>query len=163
MCGLGMGRARGGAPPGGGGRSGVKGEVARMLVRGRREGIRLLRRQWRSMWEVRRVGLGYPCHDGRLGRRYGWDVTTVVGTVCIPIDEGDHIAVSVSNSSLCVGLGDSVENPHPPHTRTRDSPSGSTQSSKRPRESPAKKIDSCRLKGRIEESSNRAEQVRMVS
>lgn len=61
----------------------------------------------------------YPCHGGwLLLRRYRWDVTTVVGTVRIPIDEGDHKAVSnnFNSSSLCVGLGDSVENPHPPHS-----------------------------------------------
>jgi hypothetical protein len=57
------------------------------------------------MWEVGRVGLRHPSHGGRLLRRYRWDVTTVQGTVFIPIDEGDHIAVS---NSVPVFVSDSA-------------------------------------------------------
>jgi hypothetical protein len=54
----------------------------------------------------------------------------VAGTVCIPIDVGDHIAMCSNASGLvCVGLGDSVErirfSTHP-HQRLKTAPPGST-------------------------------------
>jgi hypothetical protein len=70
MCGFGVRRTGRRVSAGGGRRPGMKGEIARMLVRGRGKGARLMRVQWWPRRDLGRVGLRHPCHSARLIRGY---------------------------------------------------------------------------------------------